>query len=185
MSSLQAKADSLALGSVGNANAVGGQFAGQTVPAGPVEVIVGFSAANFISQANGVAKSTFPATTTFGIGGISDNGATTPVNLGSPVVGTAPNLTPNATFFTDGTFGRNVYFVLDNAKATAPGNTFLALKNMFLSNTTANTVNGVLAGHTAEVCTVAAQLTVNKFGFLSTPTCGTIASTGTVVANPS
>jgi hypothetical protein len=178
MSSLQAKADALT---------AGGTFAGQTVSAGPVEVIVGFSAGNFISQANGVTKSTFPATTTFGIGSISNNGTGT--NLGSPVTGSAPNMAPSSTFFGDTKFGRNVYYVLDSLKVNAAGNTFLALKNMFVSNTAPGvTIGGMAAGHTAEVCSAAAQLTVNKFGFMSLDanTCGNpTLFKGSLQANPS
>lgn len=116
------------------------------------QVIVGFSAAAFTSKSNGLA---LPAPGAISLGSISDNGSGT--NLGSPVSGTAPNITPNATFYNDATFGRYVYNVLPVSVATGPGNA--AMKNLFV-------------GSTSKVCQATA--TINSFGFLSAGTeCGT------------
>ncbi len=120
------------------------------------EVIIGFSAASFIAKSNNVALGAPPATV--GIGSISDNGTGT--NLGSPVSGTAPNLAPTAGFFGDATFGRNVYVVLPTTVATGVGNA--AIKALFV-------------GPTSAICS--ATTTINLFGFLASPTCGSTTTT--------
>jgi hypothetical protein len=133
-------------------------LAGQATPpnGGNFQVIIGHSAASFIAQSNGVAPNNLgsPAAS---IGSISCNnaaGCPPGTNLGSPISGTAPNLTPNSTFFADGTFGRNVYHVFDSARVQ-PGTLGNApLKNMFV-------------GTGSVVCSASAQTTVNKYGFLS------------------
>jgi hypothetical protein len=140
------------------------QTKANNLPAGS-QVIAGFSAGSFVSQANGAAPSSLPATTTYGLGSISDNGSGT--SLGAPFTGTAPALAPSSTFYSDTKFGRDIYYVLDSAKVNAAGNNFLAIKNMFLSTPAGVTVPGLAAGHVAEICTPAAQATANKFGFLS------------------
>lgn len=122
------------------------------------QVIIGFSSASFIAKSNLVAPGTPPAAV--GVGSISDNGGG--VNLGSPVSGTAPNLTPSSSFFADSTFGRNVYTVLPTTVATGPGNG--AIKALFV-------------GGTSALCN--ATSTINKFGFLATASCGSTALKGT------
>ena len=133
------------------------------------EVVVGFSAAAFTAKSNGVAYNsptglTMPSEV--GIGSISDNG--TGVNLGSPVSGTAPNITPNSAFFNDAKFGRYVYFVLPTSVATGAGNA--AIKSMFV-------------GGSSAVCS--ATSTINKFGFLTTSNCGITTLTGDWVSGAS
>ncbi len=127
------------------------------------QVVVGFSAANFISQSNGVAASQLAAGVD--LGSISDNGSGT--NLGQPYAGTAPNLTPNATFYGDATFGRTVYNVFDTARVTGFGN---------------NDLKSVFVGATSAICSAPAQVNVNKFGFLSSASCGSTALTGSLIA---
>jgi hypothetical protein len=121
------------------------------------QVIIGFSAGAFIAKSNLVATPTPPAGV--GIGSISNNGSGT--NLGSPVVGTAPNLTPSSTFFGDSVFGRKVYNVFPSAIINNPGNN--DLKNLFV-------------GGTSQLC--AATATINTFGFLVAPDCGVTTITG-------
>lgn len=131
------------------------------------QVIIGFSAANFISQSNGVVTSNLT------LGGVDLGEVVSPTgNLGKPYVGTAPNLTPNSGFYASTTFGRTVYNVVQGSKITGPGNNDLKL--MF-----AQTALG-----TPRVCSAAAQATVNSYGFGSLPagpgagTCGDTSLTG-------
>jgi hypothetical protein len=116
------------------------------------QVIVAFSAASFIAKSNNTATGAPPAGV--GIGTISDVGA-------PPVNGTAPALTPNATFFANGTFGRDVFVVLPTDTATGPGNA--ALKALFV-------------GSGSKICQ--ATTVINAFGFLANANCGSIATTG-------
>jgi hypothetical protein len=119
--------------------------------AGTNMFIVGHSAASFIAQSNGKAPSALGAGV--GLGSISDNGSA--VNIGSPYSGTAPNLTPSATFYNDAVFGRLVYHVFDTNRVTGLGNA--GLKSLFV-------------GGSSIICSAGAQATVNAFGFLTLPT---------------
>ena len=127
------------------------------------EVVVGFSAAQYTSQANGAATSTIPATANFGIGSISDNGSGT--NLGSPVSVSGGVTSPSASFYGDSVFGRNVFFVIPYVIATATAG-FNDSRGMFVNANYANTS----LPNTAAVCN--ANTTLNKFGFLATSSCG-------------
>lgn len=126
------------------------------------QVIIGFSAANFIAQTNGASVSQLT------LGGV-DLGA---INaLGKPYNGSGTSLTPSTSFYADTVFGRTVYNVVQGSKITGPGNT--DLKRMF-----AQTALG-----SPEVCAPGAQATVNKFGFASLTgtgagTCGDTSLTG-------
>ncbi len=134
---------------------------GDLVPAGS-QVVIGFSAGSFIAKSNNVAAGAPPVTV--GIGTITDNGAG--VVLGSPVVGTAPSLTPNAAFFGDATFGRNIYNVFPTAViSSAFGNA--DLKSLFV-------------GPTSSVCS--ASTTIAAFGFLPIATCGSTTTLGSLIA---
>ncbi len=132
------------------------------------QVVVGFSAANFIAQSNGQTTSQLT------LGGV-DLGeiVTTGGNLGKPYTGTGSSLAPNAGFYADTTFGRTVYNVVQGSKITGPGNS--ELKQMFAQTGTF----GV-----PKVCEASAQATVNAFGFSSLPTgagagnCGDTSLTG-------
>lgn len=111
------------------------------------QLIIGFSAANFISQSNGVAVSQLT------MGGV-DLGAIDA--LGKPYTGTAPALAASGTFYGNTTYGRSVYNVVQASKITGLFNT--DLKQMFAQTA---------ATGTPAICGPAAQATVNAFGFLS------------------
>ncbi len=115
------------------------------------QVIVGFSASQYIARARGNGVPTPPAEVV--MGSVSNDGASN--NIGSPVAGTYPNFTPVATFFNNATFGRTVYNVFSTAVITGPGN--LALKDLFV-------------GGTSKVCQATA--TIETMGFLVAPDCG-------------
>lgn len=127
------------------------------------QVIIGFSAAAFVSKSNGYAVPAPPAGV--GIGSISDNGSG--VNLGNPVSGTAPNLAPSSTFFSDSTFGRRVYNVFPTAVITGAGNA--DLKAMFV-------------GSTAAICNAPYTTTVQTLGFLPAPDCGATTIKGSLIS---
>jgi ABC-type phosphate transport system substrate-binding protein len=123
-------------------------------------VVIGFSAANYISQANGVAKSDLPALNageTFNLGGID--------GLGVPYSGTAPTLTPATAFYASTTWGRDVYNILPTNRAVGIG--FAAEKSLFV-------------GTGSAICSSAAQATVNAFGFSSTLSAGTTCGSTTL-----
>lgn len=128
------------------------------------QVVIGFSAASFIAKSNLVAPGVPPATV--GMGSISDNGSGT--NIGSPVTGTAPALTPTAAFFGDTVFGRNIYVVLPTTVATGPGNA--AMKALFV-------------GGTSAICN--ATTTINTFGFLANASCGSTTTKGSWITGAS
>jgi ABC-type phosphate transport system substrate-binding protein len=120
------------------------------------EVIIGFSAANYIAESNGVAAGVVPANV-----GIGSEAA-----LGSPVSGTAPNMVPAAGFYASTTFGRNVYTVWDTNVVTGLGNA--DIKSMFV-------------GATSSLCNAAS--TVNLFGFLAIgANCGSTTLKGSLIA---
>lgn len=127
------------------------------------QVIVGFSAANFISQSNLVAASQLAPGVD--LGSVNNNGSG--IDLGKPYQGTAPSLTPRATFYNDATFGRNVFNVFDTARVTGIGN---------------NDVKTLFVGATSAVCSAPAQAIVNTFGFLSVASCGSTTVTGSLIA---
>lgn len=130
------------------------------------QVIIGFSAANFIAQGNGVALSQLAAGVDLGT--ISNDG--TGANLGAAYTtsGTAPVLyTAAPTFYASTVFGRNVYNVFDTARVTGIGN---------------NDVKSLFVGATSAVCSTDGQITVNKFGFSTISTCGAITLTGSLIS---
>lgn len=120
------------------------------------QVIIGFSASQFIARTNGVAS---PAPGPgVGIGSITDDGAGN--NLGSPVIPGA-TLAPNPTFYNNGVFGRTVYNVFPTTIVTGAGNA--ALKSLFFDQAS-------VPGNEATLCAMTA--TINTFGFLVAPNCG-------------
>ena len=123
-------------------------------------VIVGFSAAAYIAQANGVSAPNGYADIT--IGGISDDSeaGTGGATLGSPVSGVAPTLVPNGTFYTSAGHGRDVYNVIRRSLIVNTG-TGVLLNNAYTS---------LFATASSQVCTNTAVL--NKFGFASIGNCG-------------
>lgn len=131
------------------------------------EVIIGFSAASFIAKGNLVAPGAPPAGVV--MGAISNNGSG--VNLTSPVDGTAPNYTPDATFYGDATFGRDVYVVLPTTVATGPGNA--PIKSLFTN----------VGATPAAICSRTA--TINTFGFLAASNCGVTTVKGSWITGAS
>ena len=128
-----------------------------------VQVIIGFSAANYIAKANGVAIGN-PIAVNVGIGSISNNGAG--VDLGNPIDNTTsvPNLAPAASFYSSSIFGRDVYNVLPTAFVTGGGNN--DLKTLFI-------------GSTSGVCS--STSIIQQFGYLSLgASCGSTTLTGNV-----
>jgi len=155
--------------------------AGPLAP-GDFQVIIGFSASNFVAQNNGVVASQLPAPAgTVSLGSIT-NGANV---LGLPYTGTVgggpASLSASATFYADTVFGREVFNVVSFARIRNSGSS--GMKELFISNPTASTVGvgqpgrGLLANHVAVICRTAAQTTVQNFGFLSLAAsrCGTVA----------
>jgi ABC-type phosphate transport system substrate-binding protein len=133
------------------------------------QVVIGFSAGAFISKSNGIAAPTPPAGVN--IGAISDDGAGN--ILGSPIAGTAPNLTPVAGFFSNTVFGRNVYNVLPTQTiASSFGNS--DLKSIFRDTDSSPSVN------TSTLC--AETATIQLLGFLPASDCGSISLTAAYVS---
>lgn len=122
------------------------------------QVIVGFSAANFISQSNGVAASQ--------LGTGVDLGAIDA--LGKPYTGTAPSLVPSGTFYASTTYGRDVYNVVPTAKVGGLPGANADLKTLFV-------------GAGSAIC--GATATINAFGFLTVAGCGSTGLQGPLVAN--
>ncbi len=149
-------------GRVQEHDAAGLKAKGDLAAAG-VQVVIGFSAANYIAKSNGVAIGN-PTTFNVGIGSISDNGAG--VNLGNPIAAgsTAPNLLPASSFYSSSIFGRDVYNVLPTAFVTGGGNN--DLKTLFV-------------GSTSGVCSSTAI--IQRFGYLGLgAACGSTSMTGPV-----
>lgn len=151
-------------------------------------VIVGFSAAQYVSQINGVATLQIPGTATTPTvlmsGIIDDKNGAPGTDLGIPYVGTPAfpaaigTLTPNASYYPNTVFGRDVYYVVSSARLASFSE--LGLKGMFVSTDVDNSqgkgikpaVNGVPDDHVAGICSAAAETTKNAFGFLTIDSCG-------------
>jgi ABC-type phosphate transport system substrate-binding protein len=145
------------------------------------QVIVGFSASNFVAQTNGVVSSQLPSPAgTVDLGAIT-NGATA---LGKPYTGSvaSPPIAANAAFYNDSVFGREVFNVVSYSRIRSTGST--GMKELFISTgATAPGVGepgrGLPANFTAVICRTgpgSPQATVQTFGFLSLPAsrCGTV-----------
>jgi hypothetical protein len=110
------------------------------------QVVIGFSAAAFIAKTKQVAEPAPPA-------GVSIGEIT---GVGNPVVGAGATIAPNAAFYNNTTFGRNVYNVvstpiIDSAFGNAD------IKTLF-------------KGATSSLCL--AVSTIETFGFTVAPNCG-------------
>lgn len=126
------------------------------------QVIIPFSAANFIAQSNGVAASQLGNAAGVDLGSIDA--------LGKPFTGTAPSLTPSGTFYASTTYGRDVYNVVNSVRLGGLSSTNADLKTL-------------LVGSSSAICSSAAQTTVNTFGFLSLgANCGSTTLTGPLVS---
>lgn len=146
---------------------------GNAAPAGS-QVIVGFSASNFIAQCNGTGLYRLgpnPDTDTGAqLGDIADNGSG--VSLGNPVTGTGcntptANYAPVATFYADATFGRNVYNVFDTTQ----------IDSSFLYQD----LRSLFRGPTSSICSGPALDVVLDHGFLSPSDCGSTALKGSLL----
>jgi hypothetical protein len=117
-------------------------------PAG-TDVVVDFSVGSWISQANGTALDRSANARA----GFVDLGAIDPGTgtLGKPYTGTPGTEAPSTTFYTDTTFGRNLFVVVPTSKLAGlhsdPG-----LVSLF-------------SGGTSAICSSAAQTTAHSFGF--------------------
>lgn len=134
---------------------------GDAVGAG-TQVVIGFSAGAYIAKSNGVAEPD-PQADNVGIAAITDAGGG--VNLGNPIQGTAPNLTPVAAFFNNGTFGRSIFNVLPTPVATGPGN--VPIKSLFV-------------GASSAVCQ--STEVIEAYGFLVSPDCGSTTTLGSLLS---
>ncbi len=133
-------------------------------------VISGYSAAAYIAQANGVSNPN--GFSDIRIGSISDDSTTSGgTNLGSPIVGTAPNLTPNATFYVSPGVGRDVYNVVRRSLIVNTG-TGNPLSNSYVA-LFADTDTG--APNTSVLCAQTAR--INQFGFATIANCGNYLAT--------
>ena len=152
-------------------------------------VIAPMSAAGYIAQANGVSAPNGFSNVT--LGGISDDTATgtgtgtvgTGNNLGSPTVGSAPNLTPNAFFYASAGIGRDVYNVFKRSALVNTG-TGIPLSNGLVSlfvdtdadlNGTASAPDNNSALNSSKLCQN--STVIEKFGFAQLNTCGAYTTT--------
>ncbi len=128
--------------------------------AGNEQVIIGFSAANFISQTNLVAGSQLPAPPgTVDLGSIDALGKPYTGSVGGPIAA-------NSTFYASGTYGRDVYNVLPQSIVANPGN---------------NDLKSLFVGSSSAVCS--ATSTIQAFGFASLgASCGSTTLEGPLVA---
>jgi hypothetical protein len=132
-----------------------GVAGGAAVSCANAEVIVGFSASQFIARSNNVGSPNPGPGVNLG-----------QINGTDPVNGTAPNLTADATFYANTTFGRDVYNVVASEVLQAPADARIV--SMFV-------------GPTSAVCS--ATSTIQTFGFLSLgANCGSTTLTGAFIA---
>jgi len=115
--------------------------------------LIPFSVANWISQANGA---TGINTTT--ASGVSLGSA---VSGQAPFTGTAPNLVPNSAYYSDATFGRDTYLVVEYARITPSD----AKYDAALANLVNPGVNNSLTSFGSLSSSVGAVK--KKFGFLA------------------
>lgn len=115
--------------------------------------LIPFSVANWISQANGA---TGINTTT--ASGVSFGSA---VSGQVPFTGTAPNLVPNSAYYSDATFGRDTYLVVEYARITPSD----AKYDAALANLVNPGVNNSLTSFGSLSSSVGAVK--KKFGFLA------------------
>lgn len=125
--------------------------------------IIPFSAAQWIAQANGAASDRTGTARAAGVdmGGVIVCPCTPGTDLGKPYTGTGSALAPNAVYFANSTFGRDMYVVVPTAKVPAIGGD-AALKSLF-------------RGTTSAICSANAQSIDTTFGFAFPPSvaCGT------------
>lgn len=149
---LTIKANSLATTSDPICDGVAG---GGAVSCANAEVIVGFSASQFIARSNNVGSPNPGPGVVLG-----------QVNGTDPVNGVAPNMTADATFYANTTFGRDVYNVVATESLQAPADARIV--SMFV-------------GSTSAVCS--ASTTIQLHGYLALgANCGSTTLTGPFVS---
>jgi hypothetical protein len=132
-----------------------GVAGGPSVSCANAQVIVGFSASQFIARSNNVASPNPGPGVALG-----------QINGTDPVNGTAPSLTPDATFYANTTFGRDVYNVVASEVLEAPADARIV--SMFV-------------GPTSAVCSAGTR--IQTFGFLTLgANCGSTTLTGPFVS---
>jgi hypothetical protein len=124
------------------------------------QVVIGYSAGNFIASTNGTAPPPTPQSVNVGIATITNNG--NGVDIGNPIIGTTAPVEASPTFYNDVNFGRTIYNVVSNGRITGPGNA--GFKYIFT-----NTGPGSICAQTN---------TIRAFGFLPIATCGQLGLTG-------
>jgi hypothetical protein len=126
----------------------------KTIPSGSAAIIP-ISSGDWIGQANGVSvdESNTARNNGVAIGSVTDGSSA----LGSPASGTAPNLTPNTTYYQDSNFGYNIYTVLPTNTLSGLG-ADSALVSLFTNTLTSPSNNAV-------ICQSAIQTEIHTFGF--------------------
>jgi hypothetical protein len=119
-----------------------GVAGGAPVACTNAQLVIGFSASQFIARSNNVGTPNPNLGANGGLGAINGVPAAT---------GTAPNLVPNSAWYSNTTFGRDVTFVLAAAAIEGP-DALPALQDMFV-------------GPTSKVCSATA--TIQSHGFLA------------------
>lgn len=139
-----------------------GVAGGAAVPCTNAQLVVGYSASQFIARGNGVGSPDSNLGANGGLGAINGNAA---------VSGVAPNLAPVAAAYNDPTFGRTVFYIVDHA-AVVGEEASPAISDMFVST----------PGDPAKFCVAAEDgqapgTTIEKHGFLQVPDCGVLSNT--------
>ncbi len=153
------------LGAIGVTNPSGvADASNTTVPENDATIlgdgeIIPFSAANWVAQSNNVAS-------------VNTIAASTGVSLGSPVsgavpfTGTAPSLVPNAAFYSNTTFGRDTYLIVQRARVQS---SFTYTGAPSYDPVLANLVNSasITSLTSFSLSPLAAGSVKRKFGFLA------------------
>lgn len=139
---------------------------GAAVPAEPdTQCIIGYSAANWVAQFNGVGSRSLPITPTAGTGGEFNLGTRDGGVVAYNIAG--GEASPNETYYADTTFGRDVYNVIPTGVIGAPG--FDALRTMLLcdgpDSGTACDFHAEGPGSGPAMCSAEAAVTRSLFGF--------------------
>jgi hypothetical protein len=142
-----------------------------TLPSG-TDAILPISAGDWIGQANGVAvdESATARANNVEVGSVTDGSDA----LGLPYTGTAPNLTPNTTYYQDTNFGYNIFTVLPT-DVLSGFDEDASLVELFTNTAT-------LPSNNADICQSAIQTEIHQFGFdsltSSEGSCGSTTTTG-------
>lgn len=121
--------------------------------------IIPFSAASWVAQANNVAGvNTIAASTGVAMG--------SPVSGAAPFTGTAPSLVPNSAFYSNTTFGRDTYLIVERARVQS---SFTYTGAPSYDPVLANLVNSasITSLTSFSLSPLAAGSVKRKFGFLA------------------